>query len=159
MEAEDVTYNDAPARVGVQRVLVVDDDIAIRHALRLLLEDEGLAVAEAADGRAALAILRATSDRYVVLLDQMMPHLDGLGVLSAIAKDARLHSQHSFVLMIACPRTLPPALVRLASSFAIPIIAKPFEADDMIATVTARVRRLATADSVGWQLEELAHAV
>jgi CheY-like chemotaxis protein len=83
MEAEDVTYNDAPARLGAQHVLVVDDDVAIRHALRLLLEDEGLAVAEAADGRAALAILRAASDHYVVLLDQMMPQLDGFGVLSA----------------------------------------------------------------------------
>jgi CheY-like chemotaxis protein len=159
MLAKDVMGNDAPARAGAQRVLVVDDDVAIRHALRLLLEDEGLAVAEAADGRAALVILRATSDRYVVLLDQMMPQLDGFGVLSAIAKDARLRSWHSFVLMTACPRTLLPALVRLASSFAIPIIAKPFEADEMIATVTERVRRLATADSVGWQLEELAHAV
>ena len=159
MEAEDVMGNEAPARAGAQRVLVVDDDVAIRHALCLLLEDEGLAVTEAADGRAALAILRATSDRYVVLLDQMMPQLNGFGVLSAIAEDARLRSRHSFVLMTACPRTLPPALVRLASSLAIPIIAKPFEADEMIATVTERVRRLAAAESVCWQLEELAHAV
>jgi len=159
MEAEDVTCNDAPARLRAQRVLVVDDDIAIRHALRLLLEDEGLVVAEAADGRAALAILRATSDRYVALLDQMMPQLDGFGVLSAIAEDERLRGRHSFVLMTACPRTLPPALVRLASSFAIPIIAKPFEADEMIATITERMRRLAAADSVDWRLEELAHAV
>ena len=159
MEAEDVTCNDAPARAGAQRVLVVDDDIAIRHALRLLLEDEGLVVAEAADGRAALAILRAASERYVVVLDQMMPQLDGFGVLSASAEDARLRNRHSFVLMTACPRTLPPALVRLASSFAIPIIAKPFEADEMIATVTERVRRLANAVGGGEQLEELAHAV
>src|SRR5260221_473908 len=159
MEAEDVTCNDAPAPPGAQRGLVVDDDIAIRHALRLLLEDEGLVVAEAADGRAALAILSTTSDRYVVVLDQMMPQLDGFGVLSAIAEDARLCSRHSFVLMTACPRTLPPALVRLASSLAIPIIAKPFEADEMIATVTECARRLAAADSVGWQVPELAHAV
>jgi CheY-like chemotaxis protein len=158
MEAEDIMGNEAPAHVGAQRVLIVDDDIAIRHALRLLLEDEGLAVAEAADGRAALAILCATSDRYVVLLDQMMPHLDGFGVLSAVAQDARLRSRQSFVLMTACPRMLPPALVRLASSLAVPIIAKPFEADEMIATVTERMRRLA-ADSVDWRLEELAHAV
>jgi hypothetical protein len=54
---------------------------------------------------------------------------------------------------------LPPALVRLASSLTVPIIAKPFEADEMIATVTERVRRLAAAESVCWQLEELAHAV
>jgi CheY-like chemotaxis protein len=108
MLAKDVMGNDAPARAGAQRVLVVDDDVAIRHALRLLLEDEGLAVTEAADGRAVLAILRATSDRYVVLLDQMMPQLNGFGVLSAIAKDVRLRSWHSFVLMTAFPRTLPP---------------------------------------------------
>ena len=159
MLAKDVMGNESPASAGAQRVLVVDDDVAIRHALRLLLEDEGLVVAEAADGRAALAILRAASERYVVVLDQMMPQLDGFGVLSAITEDARLRSRHRFVLMTACPRTLPSALVRLASSFATPILAKPFEADEMIAAVTERVRRLATADSVGWQLEELAHAV
>ena len=61
MVANDVMGNGAPARAGAQRMLVVDDDVAIRHALRLLLEDEGLAVAEVADGRAALAILRAAS--------------------------------------------------------------------------------------------------
>ncbi len=159
MVARDVMGNGAPARAGAQRVLIVDDDIAIRHALRLLLEDEGLVVAEAADGRAALANLRAASDPYVVLLDPMMPHLDGFGVLSAIAEDARLRSRHSVLLMTACPRTLPPALVRLASSLAVPIIAKPFEADEMIATVTECARRLAAADSVGWQVQELAHAV
>jgi DNA-binding response OmpR family regulator len=157
MLAKDVMGNESPASAGAQRM--PDDDFAIRHALRLLLEDEGLVVAEAADGRAALAILRAASERYVVVLDQMMPQLDGFGVLSASAEDARLRNRHSFVLMTACPRTLPPALVRLASSLTVPIIAKPFEADEMIATVTERVRRLTTADSVGWQLEELAHAV
>src|SRR5260370_34813709 len=98
MVAKDVMGNDAPARLGAQRVLVVDDDVAIRHALRLLLEDEGLAVAEAADGRAALAILRAASDPYVVLLDQMMPPLDGFGVLGAIPENAGLPRRPSIPL-------------------------------------------------------------
>ena len=159
MGAEDVMWNAARARARAQRVLVVDDDAAIRHALRLLLEDEGLVVDEAADGRTALAMLRATSDHYVVLLDQMMPRLDGFGVLSAIAEDARLRSWHNCILITACAQTLPAALVRLASSLAVPIMAKPFEADEMIATVIERVRRCAVADSVGWQVEELAQAV
>src|SRR5215470_575036 len=91
------------------RVLVVDDDPPIRQALRLLLEDDGLAVDEATDGRTALAILRNTSYQYVVLLDRMMPQLDGFDVLRSIAQDAHLLARHSCILLTATARGLPPA--------------------------------------------------
>ncbi|HEY7358104.1 MAG TPA: response regulator, partial [Ktedonobacterales bacterium] len=62
-------------------ILIVDDDSAIRDTLREALEDEGYEVAEAADGIAGLERLRASQENMVVLLDQLMPKLDGVGVL------------------------------------------------------------------------------
>lgn len=58
-------------------VLVIDDDPAIRVALRELLETEGYRVAEAVGGTAALARLRGGLRPDVILLDLMMPPIDG----------------------------------------------------------------------------------
>src|SRR5574340_1100683 len=59
-------------------VLLVEDDAAIRDALRELLEAEGFVVQGAANGREALARLRAGGHRpRLILLDLMMPVMDG----------------------------------------------------------------------------------
>lgn len=57
--------------------LVVDDDVDIRGSLKDLLEDQGYAVHEAANGREALDYLREHPTTSVVLLDLMMPIMDG----------------------------------------------------------------------------------
>jgi two-component system, chemotaxis family, chemotaxis protein CheY len=73
----------APARsLSGQRVLVVDDDEALRRMLRLMLEHAGCAVWSARDGRAALECVRDVAPN-AILLDAQMPHLDGFGFLKA----------------------------------------------------------------------------
>jgi CheY-like chemotaxis protein len=72
-------------------VLVVDDDLDIREALSEILADHGFQVSCAANGREALTLLRGTSDPpSVILLDLMMPILDGYGFLEEHRKDASL---------------------------------------------------------------------
>ncbi|MFP4635637.1 MAG: response regulator transcription factor [Nitriliruptoraceae bacterium] len=72
-----------------QTVLVVDDEPDVLLLCRVNLEFEGYEVLEAADGEAAMALLRdARPD--VVLLDVMMPKMDGWQVLAAIKADADL---------------------------------------------------------------------
>jgi hypothetical protein len=66
------------------RVLVVDDDEAVRQVLRGALEDEGYTVIEAPDGVVALDILRAVTDPMVVITDHNMPRLDGPGLFSIL---------------------------------------------------------------------------
>lgn len=64
----------------MRRVLVVDDEPHIRTVLRGYLEADGFDVVEAPDGRAALAALRGAPPD-LVLLDVMLPGIDGLEVL------------------------------------------------------------------------------
>ncbi|MCZ6464659.1 MAG: response regulator, partial [Proteobacteria bacterium] len=67
-----------------RRVLVVDDAEGIRSYLATLLELRGFAVDTAEDGRSALALLDAGASPNVVILDVMMPGMDGLETLRQI---------------------------------------------------------------------------
>lgn len=69
-----------------QIVLVVDDDGAQRELLKRFLEREGFAVRTAADGQAGVELARSLQPR-AILLDVMMPQMDGWSVLSAIKSD------------------------------------------------------------------------
>src|SRR5881296_2398056 len=70
-------------------ILVVDDDPKILQLVRMYLEREGFAVATASDGLAALAAVREQPPRLMVL-DLMLPALDGFAVLRAARADSDL---------------------------------------------------------------------
>jgi CheY-like chemotaxis protein len=75
-----------------KRVLVVDDDADIRETVSLILEDEGWEVVSAADGAAALTILRDGKHPDVILLDLMMPVMNGWQFREEQLKDPKLAS-------------------------------------------------------------------
>jgi CheY-like chemotaxis protein len=94
-------------------ILVVDDDDDIRGALRDTLTDEGFRVAEAANGRLALEALRAMpSEPCLVLLDLMMPVMDGWQFLAARKDDARLAAIP--IAVVSAARDLPAGVTCLA---------------------------------------------
>jgi CheY-like chemotaxis protein len=70
-------------------VLVVEDDAATRRTLRRLLEQEGFAVVEAEDGRAALDLLArgAITAPGLIVLDLLMPEMDGFEFAAALRRD------------------------------------------------------------------------
>jgi DNA-binding response OmpR family regulator len=76
---------------GSTRVLVIDDEAPIRLLCRVNLEAEGMQVLEAADGPSGLEKARAESPD-VVLLDVMMPGLDGWRVAEELLEDPRTES-------------------------------------------------------------------
>ena len=76
---------------GVTRVLVIDDESPIRLLCRVNLEAEGMTVLEAADGPSGLATARAEHPD-VILLDVMMPGLDGWAVAEALLEDPQTAS-------------------------------------------------------------------
>ena len=85
-EAEDAP---APGEANRHTVLVVDDDGAQRDLLTRFLEREGFAVRSAPDGRTGLEMARSLRPR-AILLDVMMPSMDGWSVLGALKADPEL---------------------------------------------------------------------
>lgn len=81
----------APVEVALEgrRILVADDDAAVRWFFQGLLEDAGAEVLEAPDGRAALEIARRTSPDLVIT-DILMPRLDGLSLSRELSRDPLL---------------------------------------------------------------------
>lgn len=125
-------------------VLVVDDDRDIRDSLREALQAAGHDVREAEDGEAALQVLRSSTQRYVVLLDVMMPRLSGYDVLGEIMRDDERAGFHAFVIVTAYPRALPPLETadRLSAlAIAAPVLAKPFDVTTLLAAVSDAERR------------------
>lgn len=128
--------------VDVVEVLVVDDDADIRDTLRLILEDTGYPLAEASNGAEALALLRGARRPRVVLLDLVMPELDGGGVLAAAARDSQLARDHEYIVLTAGTDTLIHTLDPFRSALTLRVVRKPFNVDDVLDAVTEAVQRL-----------------
>lgn len=117
------------------RVLLVDDDATIREHLGPVLERSGLEVEEADDGAAALdAIARRRPD--LVILDVMMPGMDGREVLR------RIRSEHDWLPVILLTRVgesyeRAAALDEGADDY----LNKPFDPHELVARVRAVLRR------------------
>jgi two-component system response regulator MprA len=94
------TLNPATARAdgSDMAVLVVDDDPLIAGMLRLVLESEGYEVSHAEDGRVALETIHEAPPACMVL-DMMMPHVDGYGVLEALAAEGGAETR---IVMLTC---------------------------------------------------------
>ncbi|MGS2641147.1 response regulator [Streptosporangium sp. LJ11] len=117
------------------RVLVVDDEPALREALQSSLEFEGYRVGLASDGRAALeAIDREPYE--LVLLDVMMPRLDGL----TACRRLRAAGNHLPVLMLTARDAVGDRVSGLDAG-ADDYLVKPFELDELLARVRALLRR------------------
>ena len=119
----------------MQRVLVIDDDPAVTSTLRRGLALEGFAVDTAGSGHQGLAIARDHAPD-VVILDVMMPGLDGFQVLERLrSADATLP------VMMLTARDQPVDQVRGLSSGADDYVSKPFSFEVLAARVKALLRR------------------
>ncbi|MEV4097439.1 response regulator transcription factor [Streptosporangium saharense] len=123
------------------RVLVVDDEPALREALQSSLEFEGYRVGLAQDGQAALDVLRR-EPYELVLLDVMMPKLDGL----TACRRLRAAGNHVPVLMLTARDAVGDRVSGLDAG-ADDYLVKPFELDELLARVRALLRRGALAAS------------
>jgi DNA-binding response OmpR family regulator len=121
--------------VGKQekRVLVVDDDAAIRTLLMTIVRRRGMAADAASDGAEALERL-ARCEYCVMLLDLMMPHRSGWDVLGEIARWPLERRPIIIVLTAGSePRSLDPTLVAGT-------VRKPFDVEMLVDTVAACIR-------------------
>lgn len=104
-------------------LLVVDDDVDIRESLRELLVDEGHQVSCAEDGEAALQMLLVDPLPDLMLLDLIMPGIDGVQVLAQLRQQARFDALR--VIVVSASSTVrPPA--------GVPLVRKPVRLDHLL---------------------------
>jgi DNA-binding response OmpR family regulator len=112
-------------------VLIVDDEPLTRNLLRLMLERAGFAILEAEDGLKALEVV-ANASPDVLLLDVMMPNMDGITVcetLRAQAKTAVLP------IILLSARTSPEAVRMGLEAGANEYLGKPVSRNELISTI------------------------
>ena len=123
-------------------VLIADDDASIRESLESVLHTAGYAIVEVADGEDALDVLRATPNHAVVLLDLLMPRMNGQTVLEQLEHDPTLARRHGWIVMSADYRALQRIPQEQCDDLGLTILKKPFEMDDMLAAVAQQAERL-----------------
>lgn len=127
------------------RILSVEDDERIRTAVRLALEDEGWTVDEAENGEEAL-VQFAQSPTDVVLIDIMLPDIDGFEVCRAIRR------QSDVPIVMVTARDDTHDVVAGLEAGADDYLTKPFAPKELSARIRALLRRARTADPASPQL-------
>jgi two-component system response regulator MprA len=127
------------------RVLIVDDEAPVRDSLERVLRHEGFEVVLAADGREAIRVMAAPNGGRpdAVLLDVLMPRLDGLEVCRRL----RDTGDRTPVLMLTARTEVGDRVAGLEAG-ADDYLAKPFALDELLARLRALLRRS------GWQDEQ-----
>ena len=122
------------------RNLTVEDDERIRTAVKLALEDEGWEVHEAEDGEDALSVFSA-QPCDVVLIDIMLPGIDGFEVCRAIRRESDVP-----IVMVTARADTHDVVAGLEAG-ADDYLTKPFAPKELSARIRALLRRARTSDS------------
>jgi two-component system response regulator MprA len=125
------------------KILVVDDERAVRESLRRALELEGYQIELAADGQEALQRLEGNGDAQpdAVILDVLMPTLDGLEVCRRL----RRSGNRVPVLMLTARDEIDNRVAGLDAG-ADDYVTKPFALEELVARVRALLRRTSAGD-------------
>jgi DNA-binding response OmpR family regulator len=130
------------------RVLVVDDERSIVDFIRLGLQYEGFQVETAADGQAALRMISEFKP-HVVVLDVMMPKLDGLAVASAIKGN-----KDTGIIILSAKDEIEDRIKGLEVG-ADDYLVKPFDFGELLARIRAVMRRRNPATGPSLQVRDL----
>ena len=125
------------------KILVVDDERAVRESLRRALELEGYEIELAADGQEALQLLETNGDAQpdAVILDVLMPGVDGLEVCRRL----RRSGNRVPVLMLTARDEIENRVAGLDAG-ADDYVTKPFALEELVARVRALLRRVSPGD-------------
>lgn len=130
------------------RLLVVDDDVALAEMIGIVLQSEGFDVVHVADGAAAPETFRQTHPD-IVLLDLMLPGLDGIQICRII----RAESDVPIIMLTARSDTLD--VVAGLEAGADDYVQKPFKPKELVARIRARLRRQDDVDPERLRISDL----
>lgn len=117
------------------RVLVIDDEPEMRGVLDLGLAQHGFDVQAAADGQAALAILRSGWRPDAIVMDVMMPKVDGMTLIPMVRR-----LTEAPILMLSARKEVPDKIAALTAG-ADDYLGKPFDLGELAARLNSRLRR------------------
>jgi HAMP domain-containing protein/CheY-like chemotaxis protein len=112
-----------------RKVLVVDDDARNIFALTTVLENQDMEVVSATNGRQAIDIIQSTPDLSVVLMDIMMPEMDGYETMREIRKDARFRT---LPILALTAKAMKGDREKCLQAGASDYIAKPVNTDQLL---------------------------
>jgi two-component system alkaline phosphatase synthesis response regulator PhoP len=135
--AASVAPRAASAKTPIYKILVVDDDPDIVELLEFNLKKEGYLTASAADGRRALAVAQDFVPD-IILLDVMMPQLDGIATCRLLREQPRLKDTY---IMVLTARSEEFSEVAAFDAGADDFIAKPIKPRALLSRLAAVVRR------------------
>ena len=121
--------------MSVNRVLVVDDDREIVKAIMLLLENEGIGSVAAYDGAGALEVLEGGDDISLIVLDIMMPGMDGLSATLKIRQGRNIP-----ILLLSAKSEYSDKVLGLSMG-ADDYVSKPFHPQELMARIKSLLRR------------------
>lgn len=123
-------------------VCVIDNDVAIRKTLDLLLTDAGYVVLEAGNHTEAQSLLQSSTEPLVVLLDPWFPGCHSSEVVQYLVHDATLRARHAFILMSTSPERMRNEYGDMLAALKVPVLPMPFTVDEVVEAVQAARQRL-----------------
>jgi CheY-like chemotaxis protein len=153
----DIDLDRAHGALALAKILIVDDDSAVRATLRLLLEGAGHSVVLAGDGRQGLATFEA-GDFDVLFLDIFMPGMNGLETMRLV------HQQQPLMPIIVIsgrpiasdPAAGPDFLTMAIELGAVRTLQKPFKRAALLAAVTGCLETAKRSSSLSIQAGDIA---
>ena len=129
-------------------VLVVDDDKEIVNAIEIYLSKEGYNILKAYDGKQALEIVKQNENIHLIILDIMMPEIDGITVANSIRKSKAIP-----IIMLSAKSEDYDKIAGLNNG-ADDYVTKPFNPLELIARVNSQIRRYTSLGSIAQKEHE-----
>lgn len=123
----------------MNKLLIIEDDVTIRNALRILLENQGYIVVEATNGEEGLELFDTTFD--LLIIDIMMPNISGLDVCRQIRKKSYVP------ILFLTAKSLETDKMEALSAGGDDYLVKPFSYVELIARIQALIRRYNVYDN------------
>jgi len=136
-------------------ILAVDDEPITLHLLREFLEEAGYAVETASDGEKAMAILAEGYDRFdALVLDRIMPRMDGMQVLRTIAADTRFIGLPVIMQTAMSDPSEVSAGIKAGAYY---YVTKPYDEDVLVRVVGAAIEKFRQfREAMSWGIEATA---
>ena len=138
------------------RILIADDDVVLRHALRVHLERWGYDVIESPDGAAAWKALREPPAPPLAIMDWNMPGVDGPALCQEVRETPSLSGM--YIILLTSNASKKDMITGLESG-ADDYIVKPFDWDELRARIRIGSRIVGLQQVLGARVEELQQAL